>query len=140
MARAHLVKASADDVELLYPGVSLGEVAAEWLQRGAAVVVITCGGRGTQGFTRRAQVRIDAAAVELVDSVGAGDSFQAAWLAWLADNGALPIAAPICRGAVSWPGGWRACAYRSHDAALDVTFVKGTNFCGAQARVRTTGA
>ena len=93
MARAHLVKASADDVELLYPGVPLGEVAAEWLQRGATVVVITCGGRGAQGFTRRAQVRIDAAAVELLDRVGAGDSFQAAWLARLADNGALSIAA-----------------------------------------------
>ena len=93
VARAHLVKVSADDVELLYPGVPLGEVAAEWLQRGATVVVITCGGRGAQGFRRRAQVRIDAAAVELLDSVGAGDSFQAAWLAWLADNGALSIAA-----------------------------------------------
>lgn len=93
VARAHLVKASADDVELLYPGVPIEAVAADWLQRGATVVVITCGDRGAQGFTRHAQVRIDAAAVERVDSVGAGDSFQAACLAWLADNAALSVAA-----------------------------------------------
>ena len=93
VARAHLVKASAEDVALLYPGMPLDAVAAAWLRRGAAVVVITCGGLGARGFIPGAQVQIEATSVALVDSVGAGDSFQAAVLTWLAEHGQLSIAA-----------------------------------------------
>ncbi len=93
VARSHLVKASAEDLELLYPGVPIEVLAAEWLQRGPSVVVVSCGGRGAQGFTARSRVQVGAATVEVVDTVGAGDAFQAALLTWLAEHGQLSIAA-----------------------------------------------
>src|SRR3712207_8652714 len=41
-----VVKLSDEDAEWLVPGVPVEELAAQWLQRGPAVVVVTMGGSG----------------------------------------------------------------------------------------------
>jgi fructokinase len=89
--RAHLFKISAEDLELLRPGVPVIEVVRDWLGAGVGVVVVTRGAEGALGFTRRCSVRVEARAVPVVDTVGAGDSFQAALLAWLSENQLLSI-------------------------------------------------
>ena len=87
--RAHLVKISAEDLELLYPGADPVVAAARWLAQGEALAVVTRGGEGALACTSRHHVGVPAVACVLVDTVGAGDSFQAALLAWLAERRCL---------------------------------------------------
>jgi fructokinase len=91
--RCHLVKVSEEDLALLAPGEPAERLAAGWLQAGVRLVVVTRGPGGAIAWHAGAgQVEVSAAAVEVVDTVGAGDSFQAALLAWLAEKQRLSIA------------------------------------------------
>ncbi len=63
LALAHLVKASAEDLEYLYPGRPPAEVARHWLRLGPDLVVLTRGGDG---------VRAVGAGVELERPTGTG--------------------------------------------------------------------
>ncbi|MGQ3050724.1 MAG: carbohydrate kinase family protein [Roseateles sp.] len=87
--RAHLMKVSEEDLALLHPGIDAQQVAAQWLASGAGVVVVTQGGQGATAFHRQGQVYIEARTVQVEDTVGAGDTFQAAMLAWLAEQSLL---------------------------------------------------
>jgi fructokinase len=81
---ASLVKTSAEDLALLHPGRSAEAFAADLLGRGVRLVVVTDGGETATGFTAgglRAMARPPKVAV--VDTVGAGDTFQAALIARL---------------------------------------------------------
>jgi fructokinase len=51
--------------------------------------VITLGGAGAIGVTATARVEVPAPAIEVVDTVGAGDSFMAALIAGLHTRGLL---------------------------------------------------
>ena len=85
---AHLIKVSEEDLADLYgTNVDTDTMANSWLAYRCSLVVVTRGERGATIFSRSAE-RIDIAAVSVivVDTVGAGDSFQSAMLAWLADN------------------------------------------------------
>lgn len=93
LPRTDLLKISEEDLALLYPGVHPQALAPQWLAEGVALVVVTRGSGGALGWTARHSVAVPAAPSVLVDSVGAGDSFQAALLAWLAEHGALSAAA-----------------------------------------------
>jgi fructokinase len=90
--RAQLIKVSAEDLEALRPGVPFEAVARDWLEQGASLVVVTAGARGAHAFTREHAVVVPALAVQVVDTVGAGDTFQAALLTWLSEQGLLSIA------------------------------------------------
>ena len=73
---AKIVKLSEDDFSWLYQS-SEREVIANWLSRGAEIVVVTRAEKGLSAFTRDGQIDCPAAKVELVDSVGAGDTIGA---------------------------------------------------------------
>ncbi len=51
--------------------------------------VVTLGAEGAYGTHRDLRVQVTAPAVDVVDTVGAGDAFGAALLAWLHDHGAV---------------------------------------------------
>ena len=89
LARAHLIKISEEDLGLLRPGAAIADIAAQWLAQGTALVVVTRGGEGALAWTAQHHVAVPSVACELVDTVGAGDSFQAALLTWLAERDAL---------------------------------------------------
>jgi fructokinase len=72
-----VVKASDEDLRWLYPDVAPEEQAARWLNVGPALVAVTMGGAGAFAVCRDGEVRVDARRVEVVDTVGAGDSFMA---------------------------------------------------------------
>ncbi|MEU3568960.1 carbohydrate kinase [Kitasatospora sp. NPDC036755] len=81
VALSDLVKASDEDLAWLYPGERPEAVAERWLALGPAVVAVTLGAEGA--FARTAEGgRAEAAAVPVpvADTVGAGDSFMAAFL------------------------------------------------------------
>ena len=86
---AHLIKVSADDLALLYPGTVPEAIARGWLARAARLVVITRGAQGAQAWTSAAHAECAGRPVEVVDAVGAGDSFQSALLAGLAEMDCL---------------------------------------------------
>jgi fructokinase len=86
-ASAHLTKVSAEDLALLYPGLAHEDVAQAVLERGARLVVITRGSEGASGWTRNNHAASRARPVDVVDTVGAGDSYQSALLACLAEMG-----------------------------------------------------
>ena len=86
-AAAHLIKVSAEDLAMLYPGLTHADAARQLLERGARLVVITRGSEGASGWTRNSHAASLARPVEVVDTVGAGDSYQSALLAGLAEMG-----------------------------------------------------
>jgi fructokinase len=89
--RAHLIKVSSEDLELLRPGQPIAQVVQEWLALGVSLVVVTDGGQGAAATTPRCSVTVPATPVQLVDTVGAGDTFQAAMLCWLAERGLMAV-------------------------------------------------
>ncbi|GGE85370.1 carbohydrate kinase [Stappia taiwanensis] len=84
-----LLKISGEDLATLYPDRDAATLAAAWLARGPSLVVVTHGAEGAEAFTGKAHVAIPGHPVAVVDSVGAGDSFQAAMLARLGERGQL---------------------------------------------------
>ena len=87
--RTTLLKTSAEDLDLLFPGSAPADLAAGWIAAGVSVVVLTRGGEGAIAWTPTLQVEVDPVVVEVVDTVGAGDTFQAALLCALAERGRL---------------------------------------------------
>lgn len=81
---ADVVKASEEDVGWLLPGRSPADVAAEWATHGPALVIVTCGADGAVAAGAAAGlVERGGVAVDVVDTVGAGDSFMSAVVAGL---------------------------------------------------------
>jgi fructokinase len=83
-ALSDLVKLSDEDCEFLRPGSSPEDIAAELLTaERTQCVVITRGGQGAIGVSRDTRVDVPAPVIEVVDTVGAGDSFMSALIAGL---------------------------------------------------------
>jgi fructokinase len=89
MSCSTIVKASDADLMWLFPGIDLEAAAGQILASGAHLVVVTLGALGAFGMAPGVVKRVTAPAVEVVDTIGAGDAFGAAMLAWLHDRGAL---------------------------------------------------
>ncbi|MEH3140280.1 MAG: carbohydrate kinase [Mycobacterium kyogaense] len=75
--RSDIVKVSDEDLAWYDPDRSPEEIAHTWLGLGPAAVVVTFGERGSFGLAAGGSVRIAAPPVDVVDTVGAGDSFMA---------------------------------------------------------------
>ncbi len=89
VAAAHLVKASREDLDWLYAGTAPAAVAARWLALGSRLVLVTDGGAGTTAYRLDGPpIQRPAMAVELVDTVGAGDAFTSGLLDGLLRIGA----------------------------------------------------
>jgi fructokinase len=87
-AGVDVVKMSDEDVALLRPEEPVQAVARELLENGRTrLVVVTRGGEGAFGFTAQDNVEVVAPRTDVVDTVGAGDSFMAALIAVLLDWG-----------------------------------------------------
>ena len=85
LAFAHVIKASKDDIALLYPGRSFREIAAAWQGTMSGLVAVTLGSAGVYALAPDGtEIYLPAAAAEVVDTVGAGDAFAAAILDRLA--------------------------------------------------------
>jgi fructokinase len=84
---AGFVKVSQDDLAWLYPGTSDLDAVAGWARPGPWLVVITRGRDGAAALYRGEVIECPAPAVEVVDTVGAGDAFTAGLLSSLARAG-----------------------------------------------------
>lgn len=87
---AALVKASVEDLDQLYPGRTPATVISDWITLGAGLVVITRGADGAiAGNAAGTEVSAKGRTIVVADTVGAGDTFQAALLAGLAERASL---------------------------------------------------
>ncbi len=96
------IKASEEDLAILFPGEAIVDVARRWLAAGPALAVITRGAAGAFALTREGAIEMAARRVTVVDTVGAGDTFQASLIAGLVDRGARGRAgvAALTRGEI----------------------------------------
>ncbi|MEL6952199.1 MAG: carbohydrate kinase [Pseudomonadota bacterium] len=94
IAVADIVKLSDEDLRWLEgPGEDLAELAGRIRARGPAVVCITEGAKGVTAYHAGGRVFVPALKAEVVDTVGAGDTFNAGLMAHLSEAGALDKAA-----------------------------------------------
>ncbi len=91
IAQADVVKVSDEDLGWIEPApLSLREKVEGLLSKGPAVVILTRGGRGATGFLAGgAEVHVAARKVDITDTVGAGDTFNAGVLSKLSELGML---------------------------------------------------
>lgn len=91
---AHIVKVSADDVRWLYRDREPVDVARDWANRGPLLVVLTDGAEGAQAFAASGlSIAVPAVKVDVVDTIGAGDTFTAGLLHSLEQQGRLEVEA-----------------------------------------------
>jgi fructokinase len=95
MAMSAVVKASDEDLAWFYPGLDPEACANEMIQAGAQLAVITLGADGALATNGRRRVHIPAQPVEVVDTIGAGDAFGAALLAWMVERSLLAIGSTL---------------------------------------------
>ena len=88
-ALADLVKASDEDLEVLYPGESIERAVERLLALGPTAVTVTRGGHGATWYGHDQRVSVPAADTEVADTIGAGDTFGAATIDALWDLDAL---------------------------------------------------
>jgi fructokinase len=81
-ARADVVKVSDEDVAYLTPGVAPLEAARTLLARGPRAVLLTAGGAAVHVLTAAGETEVPVPRVDVVDTIGAGDSFSGGFLAW----------------------------------------------------------
>jgi fructokinase len=94
VALAHLVKASQEDLEWLYPGRAIEDSLAAWSKSGPRFCVATLGDRGAVAMLGKERIEVPAPRVEVVDTVGAGDSFMSALLSAMDRDDALGAKTP----------------------------------------------
>jgi fructokinase len=93
LGRAHLIKMSEEDLRWMDPEMGVDGACDVYLAGGASLVVVTRGPGGAILANARGRVHVPAAPGPIEDTVGAGDTFQAALLAGLSRMGALDPAA-----------------------------------------------
>ncbi|RIH88071.1 Fructokinase [Calidithermus terrae] len=113
-----LVKVSQADLEWLYPGESPKSIAQDWLAKGPALVLVTLGGAGSLALNANATRLVPVPKVEVADTVGAGDSFMGAALAWLHRHGRLSRAGV---GGLEEPGLEQLLTFANQAAAINCT-------------------
>jgi fructokinase len=89
IAMADILKLSDEDLGWFGAAGAPEDAIAIWLDLGPKLVVVTRGGKDATGYTKDHKVTVTPAQVKVVDTVGAGDTFNAGILASLHEQGAL---------------------------------------------------
>ena len=92
---ADIVKVSDEDLNWFFPESESTKTKVSKLQKlGPAIVILTCGGSGVRAWKAEGNpIFVDSLKVDVVDTVGAGESFNAGFLKSLAEAGLLKRAA-----------------------------------------------
>lgn len=83
LKQCDIVKCSDEDFEWLFPNQSFADAAAGLFADGMKIVLITRGSDNPLALTPTQQVEVSAIAVKVGDTIGAGDTFNAGFLAGL---------------------------------------------------------
>ncbi|WP_263118109.1 carbohydrate kinase [Cellulomonas sp. RIT-PI-Y] len=85
--RADVVKASDEDLDWLHPGADHVQAARSWCRTGPGLVVVTRGRSGALAVSGDRVIDVPGVPTEVVDTVGAGDTFMGALIDGLASQG-----------------------------------------------------
>jgi len=96
-AISSVIKVSDDDLAWLYPAQNYADVAARWINDGAALVVVTRGAHGIIGFSAEGSVEVDGAKITVADTVGAGDTVGAIIVEAMVEKGVLALTGDVLR-------------------------------------------
>lgn len=89
VAMADIVKLSDEDLAWFGEAGTADAIALRWLALGPKLILLTRGGDGATAYTARHKVNVPSRRVAVVDTVGAGDTFNAGVLAALHESGLL---------------------------------------------------
>jgi fructokinase len=90
-ALSAVIKVSDDDLAWLFPSQSIDEVANRWINDGVFLVVVTRGANGIVGFTEDGRVEVPGVKVDVVDTVGAGDTVGAIVVEAMIEHGLIEL-------------------------------------------------
>ena len=90
-AISSVIKVSDDDLAWLFPGQPFEEIAKRWVADGAALVVVTRGVNGSIGYTESGVEEALGVKIDLVDTVGAGDTVGAVIIEAMVRDGILSL-------------------------------------------------
>lgn len=108
---AHVMKLSDEDIAFLAPNSSIEDYVKHCLTLGPQWVFVTQGGEGSQVFGKDGQhFSVKAPKISVKDTVGAGDTFQAAMIHEIFQQGGPSKLADL--------DAQRVCLFASHAAAL----------------------
>ena len=93
-ARAHVVRFSGEDFEYLYGSQEReAQVVEDLLGDGVRVVLLSRGGDGATAYHAGGRIDRPGKSVEVVDTIGAGDTFHGSFLVALRNAGVLSVGA-----------------------------------------------
>ena len=100
-ALSAVIKVSDDDLAWLFPGQAIEDVANRWINDGAFLVVVTQGANGIMGYTAEGRVEVPGVKVDVVDTVGAGDTVGAIVVEAMLTHGLVELRGDILRGVLA---------------------------------------
>ena len=100
-ALSAVIKVSDDDLAWLFPGQAIEDVANRWINDGAFLVVVTQGANGIMGYTSDGRVEVPGVKVDVVDTVGAGDTVGAIVVEAMFTHGLVELRGDLLRGVLA---------------------------------------
>ena len=100
-ALSAVIKVSDDDLAWLFPGQAIEDVANRWINDGAFLVVVTQGANGLMGYTAEGRVEVPGVKVDVVDTVGAGDTVGAIVVEAMLAHGLVELRGDLLRGVLT---------------------------------------
>ena len=100
-ALSAVIKVSDDDLAWLFPGQAIEDVANRWINDGAFLVVVTRGANGLMGYTSDGRVEVPGVKVDVVDTVGAGDTVGAIVVEAMLAHGLVELRGDLLRGVLT---------------------------------------
>ena len=96
-----VIKVSDDDLAWLFPGQAIEDVANRWINDGAFLVVVTQGANGIMGYTSEGRVEVPGVKVDVVDTVGAGDTVGAIVVEAMLRHGLVELRGDLLRSVLT---------------------------------------
>ena len=100
-ALSAVIKVSDDDLAWLFPDQSIDDVANRWINDGAFLVVVTKGADGLVGYTADDRVEVPGVKVDVVDTVGAGDTVGAIVVEAMLAHGLIELRGDLLRSVLT---------------------------------------
>jgi fructokinase len=100
-ALSAVIKVSDDDSAWLFPDQSIDDVANRWINDGAFLVVVTRGADGLVGYTADGRVEVPGVKVDVVDTVGAGDTVGAIVVEAMLAHGLIELRGDLLRSVLA---------------------------------------
>jgi fructokinase len=100
-ALSAVIKVSDDDLAWLFPNQSIDDVANRWINDGVFLVVVTRGANGLVGYTAEGRVEVPGVKVDVVDTVGAGDTVGAIVVEAMLTHGLVELRGDLLRGVLT---------------------------------------